>query len=525
MEDHGNYEFGFNIEGLSWDQFQRESGDALGRKVGAYGFRDVDGRLRLVEYVADELGFRVKVQTNEPGTRGSTAPSAVVDSTSTPSMDIKDTTVPPSSVVSESALKTIMSPPPARLLRRLSPLPPLMPRSLDAYSSAKLPAASEPDVKMVSSPALNAESQQQPQKQASSLKLPPSHSLAEKFESPLLPTGTVKMDAHPALRRYDPNIFQLGRPVHLGQAVPSPYYQHEQYRPHTLVGPSPIGPPYGTTPQRRNNAARGAALVPKEVNGKIVTQVALIRADGTLSTEEPFARQVNYPHQQQQPPQQRPPEPQYNRPLLQLPGPRSLYSNPQQATPHVGNIFPINTVHPAGLGFPAEPLPLYGNGGYFGHTGPLAPNRQQHFPPALPGYQRLPDGLTVNYFIANTLPVTGRPVSVAAPAVQPQPLLPQRPRVIDPAYLSQRADTLGIPPTPQPGSQGAPIFYGQRIHPPAQVRHSGGLSLQQQDPYTAPQVTSGLQEAFLLPVPRKIHLPRQPNYSGQLPPLYGTGAE
>ena len=35
--------------------------------MGSYGLRDADGRLRIVNYVADELGFRANIQTNEPG--------------------------------------------------------------------------------------------------------------------------------------------------------------------------------------------------------------------------------------------------------------------------------------------------------------------------------------------------------------------------------------------------------------------------------------------------------------------------
>ena len=36
-------------------------------QVGSYGLRDADGRVRVVNYVADALGFRASVSTNEPG--------------------------------------------------------------------------------------------------------------------------------------------------------------------------------------------------------------------------------------------------------------------------------------------------------------------------------------------------------------------------------------------------------------------------------------------------------------------------
>lgn len=63
----GNYAFGYNEDHTTGGTFRRESGDAHGNKVGSYGLRDADGRLRIVNYVADALGFRANIQTNEPG--------------------------------------------------------------------------------------------------------------------------------------------------------------------------------------------------------------------------------------------------------------------------------------------------------------------------------------------------------------------------------------------------------------------------------------------------------------------------
>lgn len=45
-----------------------ESGDGSGRVEGSYTLTNDLGHTRLVEYVADEGGFRASVQTNEPGT-------------------------------------------------------------------------------------------------------------------------------------------------------------------------------------------------------------------------------------------------------------------------------------------------------------------------------------------------------------------------------------------------------------------------------------------------------------------------
>ncbi|XP_064476154.1 cuticle protein 19.8-like [Ornithodoros turicata] len=62
----GNYQFGYDISHTSGGNFHKETGSA-GYKAGSYGIRDADGRVRVVNYVADENGFRADVQTNEPG--------------------------------------------------------------------------------------------------------------------------------------------------------------------------------------------------------------------------------------------------------------------------------------------------------------------------------------------------------------------------------------------------------------------------------------------------------------------------
>ncbi|GFY53206.1 cuticle protein 16.8 [Trichonephila inaurata madagascariensis] len=46
----------------------QESGDGSGRVSGSYTVTDLEGHSRVVDYVADELGFRATVRTNEPGT-------------------------------------------------------------------------------------------------------------------------------------------------------------------------------------------------------------------------------------------------------------------------------------------------------------------------------------------------------------------------------------------------------------------------------------------------------------------------
>ncbi|OQR79395.1 cuticle protein 16.8-like [Tropilaelaps mercedesae] len=63
----GNYAFGYDEGHATGGTFRKESG-SHGVKIGSYGLRDADGRIRTVNYVADALGFRAQVSTNEPGT-------------------------------------------------------------------------------------------------------------------------------------------------------------------------------------------------------------------------------------------------------------------------------------------------------------------------------------------------------------------------------------------------------------------------------------------------------------------------
>lgn len=67
QDNVGNYNFGYNEGHVTGGTFRREAGDGHGNVAGSYGLRDADGRLRIVNYVADAAGFRADVKTNEPG--------------------------------------------------------------------------------------------------------------------------------------------------------------------------------------------------------------------------------------------------------------------------------------------------------------------------------------------------------------------------------------------------------------------------------------------------------------------------
>ena len=71
----GNYAFGYNEDHATGGTFMKEQGGP-GVKVGSYGLRDADGRMRVVNYVADALGYRASISTNEPGTDVKQDPAA-----------------------------------------------------------------------------------------------------------------------------------------------------------------------------------------------------------------------------------------------------------------------------------------------------------------------------------------------------------------------------------------------------------------------------------------------------------------
>jgi len=70
----GSYSFGYDEAHTTGGSFHKESGSP-GVKVGSYGLHGADGRVRVVNYVADGLGFRADIKTNEPGV-GAQAPAA-----------------------------------------------------------------------------------------------------------------------------------------------------------------------------------------------------------------------------------------------------------------------------------------------------------------------------------------------------------------------------------------------------------------------------------------------------------------
>ncbi|EEC01913.1 cuticle protein, putative [Ixodes scapularis] len=77
------YSFGYdNVDEFGTRMTRQETGDEFNNKVGSYGYVDAHGVARTVNYVADALGFRATVQTNEPGTKTSAPADAPTYSSS-----------------------------------------------------------------------------------------------------------------------------------------------------------------------------------------------------------------------------------------------------------------------------------------------------------------------------------------------------------------------------------------------------------------------------------------------------------
>ncbi|XP_042911741.1 spidroin-1-like [Parasteatoda tepidariorum] len=62
------YSFNYQANGMSANSFRNEEGDSSGNVQGSYGYTDVQGLQRQVQYTAGAAGFQASVKTNEPGT-------------------------------------------------------------------------------------------------------------------------------------------------------------------------------------------------------------------------------------------------------------------------------------------------------------------------------------------------------------------------------------------------------------------------------------------------------------------------
>ncbi|KAI2809434.1 hypothetical protein BLOT_000583 [Blomia tropicalis] len=73
------FKFGYKVTDKYGSHTRNEEGDGHGNRHGSYSIHDKDGRVRVVEYVADKNGFQAKIKSNEPGVQSSHAAHASYD--------------------------------------------------------------------------------------------------------------------------------------------------------------------------------------------------------------------------------------------------------------------------------------------------------------------------------------------------------------------------------------------------------------------------------------------------------------
>lgn len=114
QDSQGNYRFGYDVVHSSGSSFHKEA-SSNGVKVGSYGLRDVDGRVRIVNYVADAQGFRADVRTNEPDpAKDSATTSHAVAPAENASSDKDAALTGPTEMTSSSTMVSSVSAEPSR---------------------------------------------------------------------------------------------------------------------------------------------------------------------------------------------------------------------------------------------------------------------------------------------------------------------------------------------------------------------------------------------------------------------------
>ncbi|GIY48155.1 hypothetical protein CDAR_590481 [Caerostris darwini] len=91
------YQFSYSAPAIGGGSTHEESGDAYGRKTGTYTVQNEDGSERVVQYVADEDGFRASISTNEPGTANQNPADVTISSSA--DEGIQTLTAPASAVI------------------------------------------------------------------------------------------------------------------------------------------------------------------------------------------------------------------------------------------------------------------------------------------------------------------------------------------------------------------------------------------------------------------------------------------
>ncbi|XP_018497421.1 uncharacterized protein LOC108865162 [Galendromus occidentalis] len=92
LEDRINYPptpyaFEYSVQDGEGGHSRQERGDGNGRVTGSYTIQLADGRSRIVEYIADEGGYRANIRTNEFGTESQSPADVGLQSSAIPARE------------------------------------------------------------------------------------------------------------------------------------------------------------------------------------------------------------------------------------------------------------------------------------------------------------------------------------------------------------------------------------------------------------------------------------------------------
>ncbi|GBM47005.1 hypothetical protein AVEN_131790-1 [Araneus ventricosus] len=108
------YQFSYSAPAIGGGSTHEETGDEYGRKTGSYTVQNEDGSQRIVQYVADEDGFRASISTNEPGTANQNPADVTIQSSADEGLQ-----APASAVIPARRIPTVRQPfNPRRIISR-----------------------------------------------------------------------------------------------------------------------------------------------------------------------------------------------------------------------------------------------------------------------------------------------------------------------------------------------------------------------------------------------------------------------
>jgi len=84
------YQFAYTAQSDEGSHSAQETSDGNGRVEGSYTFKLADGRIRTVNYVADENGYRAAISTNEPGTESQSPADSEMQSSALPAKEASE---------------------------------------------------------------------------------------------------------------------------------------------------------------------------------------------------------------------------------------------------------------------------------------------------------------------------------------------------------------------------------------------------------------------------------------------------